>query len=81
MKAIIKGNEPISLTEHRAKQHASCDNLDKTDVRASLLTEQGHICCYCMKRIPESNTNPSLKAVSIPPLASLGLIIFQSTYC
>lgn len=61
MKAIIKGNEPISLTEYRAKQHASFDNLDKTDVRASLLTEQGHICCYCMKRIPESNTNPSSK--------------------
>jgi uncharacterized protein (TIGR02646 family) len=23
------------------------------DLRANLLSEQGHICCYCMKRIPQ----------------------------
>lgn len=61
MKAIIKRTEPVSLTEHRAKQHASYANLPKGDTRESLLIEQGHICCYCMKRIPESNTNPSSK--------------------
>ena len=61
MKAIIKSNEPASLIEHRASQHASYENLDKTDLRASLLVEQGHICCYCMRRIPESNKNPGCK--------------------
>ena len=61
MKAIVKKNEPTSLTEHRASQHASFDNLDKTDVRTFLLAEQGHICCYCMKRIPESGSIPSTK--------------------
>ncbi len=54
MKAITKGNEPASLTEHRANQYSSYENLDKSDVRTSLLTEQGHICCYCMRRIPEN---------------------------
>lgn len=64
MKAITKGNEPVSLTEHRAKQHASYANIPKKakdDTRASLLTEQGHICCYCMRRIPESGKTPGSK--------------------
>jgi len=61
MKAIIKSNEPISLTEHRAKQHSSYDNLPKNDTRISLLLEQGHICCYCMRRIPESGKTPGSK--------------------
>jgi len=61
MKQIIKSNEPVSLTQHRASPHANFDNLSKDDVRNSLLTEQGHICCYCMKRIPETNIIPSTK--------------------
>jgi len=61
MKQIIKNNEPVSLTEHRVSQYATFDNLQKDDVRTSLLTEQGHLCCYCMKRIPENNVNPSTK--------------------
>ncbi len=61
MKQIIKSKEPVSLTEHRASQHANFDNLPKDDVRNSLLTEQGHICCYCMKRIPEANINQGTK--------------------
>ena len=61
MKRIVKGNEPTSLTEHRAAQHSSFANLNKTDVRASLLAEQGHLCCYCMKRIPETNETPGSK--------------------
>ncbi len=61
MKAIVKVKEPTSLTEHRARQHSSYTNLDKTDTRNSLLTEQGHICCYCMRRIPESGNTPGTK--------------------
>lgn len=61
MKAITKGNEPRSLTQHRANQPASYNNLPKNETRASLLTEQGHICCYCMRRIPESGKTPGSK--------------------
>lgn len=63
MKQIVKLNEPNSLVEHRAKEHSNFDNIPltvKEQLRQNLLTEQGHICCYCMKRIPESNS-PNLK--------------------
>ncbi|MEX2566994.1 MAG: hypothetical protein WD431_13705 [Cyclobacteriaceae bacterium] len=61
MKRIVKGNEPASLTQHRASQHSSYANLNTNDVRPSLLAEQGHLCCYCMKRIPESHKSPGSK--------------------
>jgi len=56
MKQINKIAEPPSLVQHRAKQPAFYDGLTlqvKDELRQSLLSEQGHICCYCMKRIPE----------------------------
>jgi len=56
MKQIIKAAEPQSLVQHRANQPAYFDNLPlgaKNDLRHNLLSEQGYICCYCMKRIPE----------------------------
>lgn len=52
MKRIIKNQEPKSLLEHRLQPFADYDNYSqKEELRASLLTEQGHICCYCMQRI------------------------------
>ena len=52
MKRIVKGREPQSLLEHRLKSFADYDNYsEKDELRESLLTEQGHICCYCMQRI------------------------------
>ncbi|MCW3162466.1 retron system putative HNH endonuclease [Chryseobacterium oryctis] len=63
MKQIIKIQEPNSLIKHRANQPAFYDGLSqeaKEELRKNLLTEQGHICCYCMKRIPE-NTSPYMK--------------------
>lgn len=54
MKYIPKNPEPRSLTEHKCKEYASYDNLPtetKNDIRRSLLLEQGHVCCYCMRRI------------------------------
>lgn len=56
MKQITKLRQPNSLIEHRAKQHSFFDNLTieaKDELRQNLLSEQGYICCYCMKRIPE----------------------------
>lgn len=64
MKAISKLTEPKTFTQHKTQQYANFDNINKLDkdaLRTSLLNEQGHICCYCMKRIPEINKNPDCK--------------------
>lgn len=54
MKLIIKNSEPKSLLEHRLQPFADYDNYaQKDELRASLLAEQGHICCYCMQRIQD----------------------------
>lgn len=56
MKQINKKVEPNSLLQHRTKQHSTFDNIPfdiKEELRQNLLSEQGYICCYCMKRIPE----------------------------
>ncbi|SHN45729.1 retron system putative HNH endonuclease [Chitinophaga sp. CF418] len=61
MKLITKSKEPNSLTKHRANRPgANFDNIllvDKNELRGSLLAEQGHICCYCMKRIVVNANN------------------------
>ena len=52
MRAIQKGREPQSLTRHKRSPHANYDNYpQKDELRTSLVTEQGGICCYCMQRI------------------------------
>lgn len=52
MRAIRKGTEPRSLTEHRKQPHADYDNYAyKDDLRRALVTEQRGLCCYCMCRI------------------------------
>ena len=53
MVTINKGNEPLSLKEHR-EAGGDYNNLDKTELRLSLIEEQGRICCYCLKTIPEN---------------------------
>ena len=56
MKQIIKLKEPNSFVEHRTKTHSNFDNIPpeaKEELKQKLLVEQGKICCYCMKRIPE----------------------------
>ncbi len=56
MKHITKEREPQSLTRHRLRAHASYDNyVEKDDLRDTLLSEQGEICCYCMRRIAVRN--------------------------
>jgi len=57
MKSIEKGREPNSLIEYRASQHQPYsrnvfdDFAHKDELREALLQEQGHLCCYCMRRI------------------------------
>lgn len=56
---IKKSREPGSLLEYRHKKFASFDGMDepvKSDLRKSLLIEQGHICAYCMCKIDEQTT-------------------------
>lgn len=63
MKQIVKTTEPNSLLQHRASQFSNFDNIPlvtKEELRQNLLSEQGHICCYCMKRIPE-HSSPYMK--------------------
>lgn len=57
MKQISKGREPKSLEEHRAKggdYKGLPREIKEDDLRVQLLNEQGCICCYCMKRIPQT---------------------------
>ena len=52
MRAIAKGVEPASLTEHRRTPHGGYENYaDKAALRRALVQEQRGLCCYCMGRI------------------------------
>ncbi len=55
MKYIRKTREPSSLKAYKSLENEdwqpSYADLDKDDLRSSLLEEQGHLCCYCMRRI------------------------------
>jgi uncharacterized protein (TIGR02646 family) len=45
---------PFSFQKHLLQPNHHYDNYpEKEDLRASLLSEQGYICCYCMRRIAE----------------------------
>ena len=58
---IKKGREPDKLLRYRQQLGAAYEQMDKEvkdDLLARLLQEQGHICAYCMKRIPESRKLP-----------------------
>ena len=53
MKAIVKQQEPKSLTAHRKNPPCDFDNYKhKDDLRHTLVSEQRGLCCYCMGRIP-----------------------------
>lgn len=50
---IDKGKEPNSWTRHRLTPGARYEATD--ELRNSLLSDQGYICAYCMRRIPVSD--------------------------
>lgn len=55
---IKKGSEPQKLLTYRRQPNATFDDMDadvKTQLRNSLLAEQGHLCAYCMCRIKGEN--------------------------
>jgi len=52
MRAIVKGPEPHSLTQYKLTPGASYAGYpDKDELRASLVTEQRGLCCYCLRSI------------------------------
>lgn len=58
---IKKGREPDNLLHYRQQDGASYEQMDKEvkeELLGKLLGEQGHICAYCMRRIPERRTLP-----------------------
>lgn len=66
---IKKGREPDKLLRYRKQDGASYEQMDK-DVKEellhNLLQEQGHLCAYCMSKIPETRKLPNgVAAVTI----------------
>jgi len=63
MRKILKAVEPESVTQWKAQanddwqpSYATLQNPQKRDLHLSLLNEQGHLCCYCGRRIgPEDS--------------------------
>lgn len=54
---IKKGSEPKGLLEYRKQKFSSYADMPanvKKEVIKSLLSEQGHLCAYCMSRIDEN---------------------------
>ena len=66
---IKKGREPVKLLRYRQQDGASYEQMDKEvkeELLEKLLEEQGHICAYCMRRIPERRALPtSVASVTI----------------
>ena len=56
---IVKNNQPNSLVAHKKKggNYGNIQTKTKDELRKSLVEEQGYICCYCLKRIPENKAD------------------------
>lgn len=60
---IKKGKEPPELIAYRKKPYATYDNMPKDvhdAVLDSLMEEQGYLCAYCMRKIPQKDRMPSV---------------------
>lgn len=58
---INKGREPKELIAYKQLPNAAYEEMTselKTIILDSLLKEQGHLCAYCMRRIPETRKLP-----------------------
>ena len=68
---IEKTDEPHSWTLHRLTVGAGYEAT--SDLRDSLLADQGYICAYCMRRIPvqDRGTSESTRIEHIKPQSSL----------
>ena len=60
MKYIEKNNEPQIFTEWKnsgTKTYSNLRNLVKSELKNTLLLEQGYICCYCESKILSDNSH------------------------
>lgn len=55
MRKIIKSKEPQEWTEYRLTPNVDYQSIP--ELRESLLKEQGYICAYCMRSIPNKDKN------------------------
>lgn len=66
---IKKHKEPKELVWYKKQKGASYENMSgeiKQKVLDSLMKEQGHLCAYCMRRIPETRKLPmNVKSATI----------------
>ncbi|MDE6769109.1 MAG: TIGR02646 family protein, partial [Muribaculaceae bacterium] len=69
---IDKSREPKSWTQHRLTSGAKYEEAT-SDLRDSLLEDQGYICAYCMRRIPVSDkgTDETTRIEHINPQSEL----------
>ena len=100
MKYIQKGKEPQIFSDWKATQmslgvnyhYKRLPNPEKGAVHISLLSEQGYICCYCCKRVeqsnshiehldPQSKTDAELSVEYSNMLASCGRDTNKPEYC
>ncbi|WP_372521211.1 retron system putative HNH endonuclease [Mesoflavibacter sp.] len=56
---IVKGNQPNSMIAHKKSggNYGNMPTATKNELRESLINEQGYVCCYCLKRIPENKAD------------------------
>jgi uncharacterized protein (TIGR02646 family) len=64
MKYIVKGDEPEELQDWKAQAnedwqptYADLRGNEKTAVKNCLMAEQGYICCYCERRLLDSDSH------------------------
>lgn len=62
---IIKTKGPNSLTQYKSQPDAEYDGggftTVKDDIRTCLLSEQGYVCAYCMRRIVNDNLKTKIE--------------------
>lgn len=75
MKYIVKGDEPNELAAFKVSddpnwipEYAALPGAKKRAVHSALLSEQGQICCYCMRRIDQNSSHiEHWQPRSVPP--------------
>lgn len=71
---IKKSKEPNELLTYRLQEYASYKDMPsdiKEVVLDSLMEEQGHLCAYCMRRIPVKNGHPTATIEHLNPQNSV----------
>ena len=67
---IKKSKEPNELLTYRLQEYSSYKDMP-SDIKAivleSLMEEQGHLCAYCMRRIPTKNGHPTATIEHLNP--------------